>query len=96
LNKQVVFKMANGHGGRRPNAGRAKKETEEEIISMMDIIASPHDALSCLWVKCKEGDTQAIKAWLEYRLGKPSQKIDMVVDGQIVTPPIKWIDGNTE
>lgn len=83
--------MANGHGGKRPNAGRAKKATEEEIISMMDLIASPQKALSCLWGKCQEGDTQAIKAWLEYRLGKPKQQVDVTSGGDKVAPPIVWI-----
>ena len=58
---------------------------------MMDVIASPHDALSCLWAKCQEGDTQAIKAWLEYRLGKPKQNIDVTTQGGKITPPIEWI-----
>ena len=83
--------MATGHGGKREGAGRTKKATEEEIISMMDVIASPHDALSCLWAKCQEGDTQAIKAWLEYRLGKPKQNIDVTTQGGKITPPIEWI-----
>jgi hypothetical protein len=91
LNKQEVFKMANGHGGKRDGAGRTKKATEEEIISMMDVIASPHDALSCLWIKCKEGDTQAIKAWLEYRLGKPKQNVDVTSGGDKIAPPITWV-----
>jgi len=91
LNKQEEIKMANGHGGRRPNAGRTPKAKEEEIISMMDIIATPHEALECLWGKCKEGDTNAIKAWLEYRLGKPKQSMDVTSGGERITPPIEWI-----
>ena len=83
--------MANGHGGKREGAGRTKKATEEEIISMMDVIASPHDALSCLWAKCQEGDTQAIKTWLNYRFGMPKQNIDVTAQGGKITPPIEWI-----
>jgi len=95
LNKQGLFKMANGHGGKRPNAGRAKKATEEEIISMMDIIASPEEALSCLWIKCSEGDTQAIKTWLEYRLGKPKQSVDVTSKGESLGPRIVWKKSNS-
>jgi hypothetical protein len=87
--------MANGHGGRRPNAGRLPKEKEQEIVSMMDIIASPMDALDCLWNKCKEGDTQAIKTWLEYRFGKPKQSIDVTTQGEKIGPRIVWKKSNS-
>jgi hypothetical protein len=85
-----------GNGGARPGAGRKPKADEIKLIEQMDAIAAPEEAWEALWNLCKVGDASAIKTWLNYRFGMPKQKIDMDIDGQIVTPPIKWIDGNTE
>jgi NADPH-dependent ferric siderophore reductase len=81
----------NGHGGRRQGSGRNPKADEIKIIEQMDAVAVPEDAWRALWVKCQEGDTQAIKTWLNYRFGMPKQKIDHTTDGERITPPIEWI-----
>jgi NADPH-dependent ferric siderophore reductase len=83
--------MANGHGGKRPNGGRKPKADEIAIIEQMDAVAVPEEAWRALWGKCEEGDTQAIKTWLNYRFGMPKQNIDVTTQGGKITPPIEWI-----
>lgn len=79
------------NGGARPGAGRRPKADEIAIIEQMDAIAVPSQAWKALWDKCIEGDTQAIKTWLNYRFGMPKQKVDVTTDGEKLTPPIEWI-----
>lgn len=79
------------NGGARPGAGRKPKADEIAIIEQMDAVAVPSQAWQELWNKCVEGDTQAIKTWLNYRFGMPKQKVDVTTDGEKLTPPIEWI-----
>lgn len=75
--------------GRRNNkgtpgnkGGRPPKAYEIKLIEQMDAIAAPSEAWAALWGKVQEGDTQAIKTWLEYRFGKPKQQLDVTTDGE--------------
>lgn len=83
------------NGGVRPGAGRKPKALEIQIIESMDAIAVPMEAWKALWYKCQEGDTQAIKTWLNYRFGMPKQSMEIKGDLQ-VTPPITWVKPNDE
>jgi len=80
-----------GKGGYTPGSGRKSKADEIKIIEQMDAVAVPKEAWMALWSKCQEGDTQAIKTWLNYRFGMPKQKVDHTTDGERITPPIEWI-----
>lgn len=80
-----------GKGGATPGAGRKPKADEIKIIEQMDAVAVPRSAWQALWGKCQEGDTQAIKTWLNYRFGMPKQSVDVTTKGERVTPPIEWI-----
>jgi hypothetical protein len=82
--------MANGHGGPRQGGGRKPKADEIAIIESMDAIAVPEQAWRALWNKCQEGDTQAIKTWLNYRFGMPKQAVDITTQGEKVGPQIVW------
>jgi hypothetical protein len=42
----------------------------------MDAIAVPDSIWKALYNKVKDGDTNAIKTWLQYRFGMPKQTID--------------------
>ena len=79
------------NGGPRPGAGRKPKVQEIKIIEQMDAIAVPEKIWGALLRKCEEGDTQALKLWLAYRLGLPKQQIDITSNGERVAPPIHWI-----
>jgi hypothetical protein len=63
-------------GGAREGAGRKPKADEIKVIEQMDAVATPSEAWQALWAKCVEGDTQAIKTWLNYRFGMPVQRTE--------------------
>jgi hypothetical protein len=79
------------NGGKREGAGRPPKILEIKLIESMDAIAVPDEIWKALLYKIKEGDTQAIKLWLSYRLGLPKQQIDITTNGENIAPPIQWI-----
>lgn len=79
------------NGGIRPGAGRPPKADEIKIIEQMDAIAVPAKIWKALLDRCENGDTQAIKTWLNYRFGMPRQQIDVTTQGEKVTPPIEWL-----
>jgi hypothetical protein len=78
-------------GGPRPNSGRPSKIQEIKLVEQMDRIAVPDEIWKALLFKIKEGDTQAIKLWLSYRLGLPKQQIDVTTNGESIAPPIQWL-----
>jgi NADPH-dependent ferric siderophore reductase len=82
------------NGGARPGAGRKPKAEEIQIIEAMDAVAVPEKAWRALWARCEEGDTQAIKTWLNYRFGMPKQAVDITTQGDKISPPIQWITSN--
>jgi hypothetical protein len=84
------------NGGAREGAGRKPKVEEIRIIEQMDLIAVPEKIWLALLRKCEEGDTQALKLWLAYRLGLPKQQIDITSNGEKVAPPIHWISKTIE
>lgn len=64
------------NGGARANSGRLKKDDVVSLVESMDAIAVPDSIWKALYNKAKEGDTNAIKTWLQYRYGMPKQTID--------------------
>jgi hypothetical protein len=71
--------MADGrknNGGARKNSGRLKKDEVISLIEQMDAVSIPDKVWKALHDKVKDGDTQAIKTWLQYRYGMPKQVID--------------------
>lgn len=80
----------NGGHSTKGVAGRKPKADEIKLIEQMDAIAAPEEAWRALWSKCVEGDTQAIKRWLEYRFGMPKQSIDVTTQGERIGPKIVW------
>jgi hypothetical protein len=84
------------NGGKREGAGRPPKILEVKLIEQMDRIAVPDEIWKALLFKIQEGDTQAIKLWLSYRLGLPKQQIDVTTNGENIAPPIQWITNGLE
>lgn len=66
----------NNKGTKGNNGGRKPKADEIKIIEQMDAVAAPEKVWRALFDKVNEGDTQAIKTWLQYRFGMPKQVID--------------------
>lgn len=89
-----LFSMA-GTGGYREGSGRKPKADEIKLIEQMDAIAVPSEVWKALWNKCLEGDTQAIKVWVNYRFGMPKQNIDVTTQGEKVSPPVAWIKSDS-
>ena len=83
-------------GGPRPNSGRPPKIQEVKLIEQMDRIAVPSEIWEALLFKIKQGDVQAMKLWLSYRLGLPKQQIDVTSNGESIAPPISWLTKEIE
>lgn len=64
------------NGGKREGAGRKPKAEEIKLIEQMDNVVDATGILSMLYKKCLDGDTQAIKTWMQYRFGMPKQTIE--------------------
>lgn len=64
-------------GGARKGAGRKPKADELKRIELMDSIAGTEDVWSELWNLCKSKNVTALKTWIEYRYGKPKERIDV-------------------
>jgi hypothetical protein len=64
------------NGGARPNSGRLKKDDLISLIDTMDAISVPEKIWKALSDRVKDGDTNAIKTWLQYRYGMPKQIIE--------------------
>jgi len=75
------------NGGKREGSGRRPKADEIALIDNMDKVAVPQDVWKLLYAKCEEGDTQAIKAWLQYRYGMPKQVTDITSKGESINTP---------
>lgn len=63
-------------GGVREGSGRKPKSAEVALAQQMDKVAPCEQVLNALYHKVLDGDTQAIKLWLNYRLGMPVQRVE--------------------
>jgi hypothetical protein len=69
-------KVKKTRGGARPNSGRLKKDELLSLIETMDLVKVPENVWKKLGERVEDGDTNAIKTWLQYRYGMPKQVID--------------------
>jgi hypothetical protein len=72
MEEEIVKKR----GGARPNSGRMKKDEVLSLIETMDAVCVPETVWLKLSEKVVDGDTNAMKVWLQYRYGMPKQVID--------------------
>ena len=68
-------KVKKQRGGARPNSGRMKKDEVISLIETMDLVKVPESVWKKLGERVEDGDTNAIKTWLQYRYGMPEQVI---------------------
>lgn len=88
--------MADGrknNGGARPGAGRRPKADEQKLIEKL----SPLEplALKALKSALADGESWAVKLFMEYSYGKPRQQVDMDVttDGEGLNfTPISFVN----
>lgn len=69
------------HGGARPNSGRKSKAEEQSLqekLAPMDDIA-----LSAIKEGLAQKDHQYVKLFMEYRYGKPKEKVSIDHSGSI-------------
>jgi hypothetical protein len=85
----------NEHGGARPGAGRKPKADELNLINTMDSILPIEDVWNKVSHLVMNGDMTAIKIWIEYRLGKPKQSMDITSGGdRLPTMTIEYVKPN--
>jgi hypothetical protein len=69
-------------GGKRPNqTGRPKRMDEQAIIEKLTPMSE--SAFKVLASKIKEGDLNAVKLFMSYYLGMPTQKVESKIEGQL-------------
>lgn len=69
-------------GGKRANqTGRPKRMDEQAIIEKLTPMAET--AFKVLQQKILEGDMTAIKLYMSYFLGMPTQKVESKIEGQL-------------
>ena len=68
-------------GGARPGAGRPKRMDEQAIIEKLTPMSEI--AFKVLEQKIREGDMIAIKLYMSYFIGLPTQKIESKIEGQL-------------
>ena len=78
---QDNIKTKGKHGGKRPNSGRPKRMDEVAIIEKLTPMSET--AFKVLASKIKEGDMNAIKLFMSYFLGMPTQKVESKIEGQL-------------
>lgn len=78
---KIETKAKGKHGGPRPNSGRPKRMDEQAIIEKLTPMAET--AFKVLEQKILEGDMVAIKLYMSYFIGLPTQKIESKIEGQL-------------
>jgi hypothetical protein len=68
-------------GGFRPGSGRPRRMDEQAIIEKLTPMAET--AFKVLEQKILEGDMVAIKLYMSYFIGLPTQKIENKIEGQL-------------
>lgn len=70
------------NGGARPNAGRKAKAEEVKLIESLTPLAPA--ALEALKRGIASGEFPFVKLFYEYYAGKPTDKLDVVSNGQTI------------
>ena len=76
-------------GGARAGAGRKPKAEKEKLMESLDAVMNQHDVLEQLARLVQQGDFRAIKLWMEYRYGKPTDHVEHTHTEEIELPP--WV-----
>ena len=76
-------------GGARAGAGRKPKAEKDKLMESLDAVMNQHDVLEQLARLVQQGDFRAIKLWMEYRYGKPTDHVEHTHTEDIELPP--WV-----
>lgn len=77
------------YNGGNKNAGRKPLADEIKRIQMMDSVAAPKEVWESLWKVAKKGNTQALRTWVEYRFGKPKDRVDITSNDETLGTSFK-------
>jgi len=80
----------NGGHSTKGRAGRKSKAEELGLSQMMDSIMPVKSVLEALKPLVEEGDKEACKIWMAYRIGKPKETVEQTTRQSIT------IEDNTE
>lgn len=78
--------LANRRGGARPGAGRKSRAEELGLIHLLDRhfpVKDRAEVLTVLCSKAKDGDMRAIELILAYTFGKPIERTETNVSGEV-------------
>lgn len=82
------------HGGYRPGSGRPKRMDEQQVIEKLHPMAD--QAFRTLEAKLREGDLNALKLFMQYYLGLPTQKVESKIEGQLNQVNVEVVRPQTE
>lgn len=77
-------------GGARPGSGRKPKADEEELLSKLRPMDA--DAIAAIKDGIKKKDYQFLKLFMDYRFGKPKEKVEHSGDLGIVWNEVRSYD----
>jgi hypothetical protein len=89
-------------GGSRVGAGRKPKADEQRLIEALDSTLDKEKVLHSLADLVQRGNFSAIKLWLEYRFGKPTEHFEHTHTEEIEMPlwvktlQIEYVDNTTD
>ena len=75
------------HGGKREGAGRKPKADELKLIERLDEVIDKDEALQTL-AKMAKKDFRALQLYLNYRWGKPKEKMDITTNEESLNIPV--------
>lgn len=83
------------HGGKRDGAGRPTKADEDKLILKLSKLDEP--AFECLKNGIKEGNYQFWNKFMEFRYGKPKERVDVTSNEESLNIPIiKFISSESK
>jgi hypothetical protein len=81
-------------GGPRPNSGRPKKMTEEQLMEKLWPMSDL--AFRVLEKKLGDGNEKALQIYFNYFVGMPTQKIENKIEGNLNQVQIEVVKPNVE
>ena len=75
------------NGGKREGAGRKPKADELKLIERLDEVIDKDEALQTL-AKMAKKDFRALQLYLNYRWGKPKEKMDITTNEESLNIPV--------
>jgi len=88
--------MSNGHGGKRPGAGRKKKVDELAMIEALGKHIDNEAVFRVLKREIAKGNMKAISIYMNYMYGKPVDRKDIEVESTNVDLSVNKTYDNKE